>query len=155
MNKQELALQYFPEATAATAVRHLTRWMARCRPLAEALEQSGYQSRNRTFTRKQVLLIQGYLGEPDTASCPPPERLFPVDGHKRTQTDTADLPDGIFVHVRKMRRTGQACSTDRTGLYRGQARHVRQTGQACPTHSPGPAGTADIPDNPPQTGSDV
>ena len=33
MNKQELALQYFPDATSATAVRHLTRWIARCHPL--------------------------------------------------------------------------------------------------------------------------
>ena len=50
MNKQELALQYFPDATSATAVRHLTRWIARCHPLVEALTGTGYQSRNRTFT---------------------------------------------------------------------------------------------------------
>ena len=72
MNKQELALQYFPDATAATAVRHLTRWITRCLPLAEALTQSGYQSRNRTFTWRQVLLIRNFLGEPA------------VDGHRRT-----------------------------------------------------------------------
>ena len=36
MNKQELALQYFPDATSATAVRHLTRWIARCHPLGSA-----------------------------------------------------------------------------------------------------------------------
>ena len=54
MNKQELALQYFPDATSATAVRHLTRWIARCHPLVEALTGTGYQSRNRTFTWKQV-----------------------------------------------------------------------------------------------------
>lgn len=71
MNKQELALQYFPDATAATAVRHLTRWIARCLPLAEALAQSGYQSRNRTFTWRQVLLIRHFLGEPA------------ADGHRR------------------------------------------------------------------------
>ena len=57
MNKQELALQYFPDATSATAVRHLTRWIARCHPLVEALTGTGYQSRNRTFTWKQVTLI--------------------------------------------------------------------------------------------------
>ena len=39
MNKQELALQYFPDATSATAVRHLTRWIARCHPLVEALTE--------------------------------------------------------------------------------------------------------------------
>lgn len=64
MNKQELALQYFPGATSATAVRHLARWIARCPSLAEALAQSGYQSRNRTFTWKQVTLIHRYLGDP-------------------------------------------------------------------------------------------
>lgn len=64
MNKQELALQYFPDATSATAVRHLTRWIARCHPLVEALTGTGYQSRNRTFTWKQVILIRQYLGEP-------------------------------------------------------------------------------------------
>lgn len=42
MNKQELALQYFPDATSATAVRHLTRWIARCHPLVEALTGTGY-----------------------------------------------------------------------------------------------------------------
>lgn len=64
MNKQKLALQYFPDATCATAVRHLTRWIARCHPLTEALATTGYQNRNRTFTWKQVLLIHRYLGEP-------------------------------------------------------------------------------------------
>ena len=54
MNKQELALQYFPDATSATAVRHLTRWIARCHPLVEALTGTGYQSRNRTFTWKKT-----------------------------------------------------------------------------------------------------
>ena len=58
MNKQELALQYFPDATSATAVRHLTRWIARCHPLVEALTGTGYQSRNRTFTWKQVTPIR-------------------------------------------------------------------------------------------------
>ena len=68
MTKQELALQYFPDATSETAVRHLTRWIARCYPLAQALARTGYQSRNRTFTWKQVTLIRQYLGEPATAS---------------------------------------------------------------------------------------
>ena len=68
MTKQELALQYFPDATSETAVRHLTRWIARCHPLAQALAGTGYQSRNRTFTWKQVTLIRQYLGGPATAS---------------------------------------------------------------------------------------
>lgn len=78
MNKQELALQYFPCATPATAVRHLARWIARCGPLACALADSGYRSRNRSFTCKQVSLIRHYLGDPppppSPCKLPPPER---------------------------------------------------------------------------------
>ena len=65
MNKQELALQYFPDATSATAVRHLTRWIARCHPLVEALTGTGYQSRNRTFTWKLSLI---HISEPTRRS---------------------------------------------------------------------------------------
>ena len=64
MTKQELALQYFPDAASETAVRHLMRWIARCRPLTEALAGTGYQCRNRSFTRRQVMLIRDFLGEP-------------------------------------------------------------------------------------------
>ena len=64
MNKQELALKYLRVATSATAVRHLTRWMAGCVPWVEALTGTGYQSRNRTYTWKQVTLLRQYLGEP-------------------------------------------------------------------------------------------
>ena len=62
MNKQELALQYFPDATSATAVRHLTRWIARCHPLVKAL------TGNRLPKPEPHLhlgyLICQYLGEP-------------------------------------------------------------------------------------------
>lgn len=75
MNKQELALQYFPCANPATAVRHLARWIDRCRPLAGALADSGYRSRNRSFTCKQVSLIRHYLGEPSPQR--PPRTLPP------------------------------------------------------------------------------
>lgn len=83
MNKQELALQYFPEATSETAVRHLMRWIARCLPLGEALAKTGYQNRNRSFTWRQVMLIREYLGEPAEPE-DPFRPFFPVDGHKRT-----------------------------------------------------------------------
>jgi len=67
MTKQELALRYFPNANSQTAVRHLARWIARCRPLTEALAKTGYQSRNRSLTCRQVLLICEFLGEPAEA----------------------------------------------------------------------------------------
>lgn len=65
MTKQELALQYFPQSAPDTAVRHLMRWIARCPPLTEALAQTGYRNRSRFFTRRQVLLIHDFLGEPE------------------------------------------------------------------------------------------
>lgn len=77
MNKQELALQYFPDATSATAVRHLTRWIARCHPLVEALTGTGYQSRNRTFTWKQVTLIPSTWASHPPHPDPIPKEIFP------------------------------------------------------------------------------
>ena len=78
MNKQELALQYFPDATSATAVRHLTRWIARCHPLVEALTGTGYQSRNRTFTWKQVTLIRPVPGRAIRHTLTPFRKKFSV-----------------------------------------------------------------------------
>lgn len=83
MTKQQLALQYFPDTVSETAVRHLMRWINGCRPLTEALAGTGYQSRNRSLTWRQVLLIRDFLGEP----AEPEERFrpsLPSDGHKRT-----------------------------------------------------------------------
>lgn len=92
MNKQELALLYFPDAVPETAVRHLMRWVAGCSPLSEALSRTGYQSRNRSLTWRQVLLIRSFLGEPAEQKEPshPLEQSyglhpsFPLDGHKQT-----------------------------------------------------------------------
>lgn len=83
MTKQELALQYFPDATSETAVRHLMRWITGCVPLAEALAGTGYQSRNRSLTWRQVLLIRSFLGEP-AGQEEPSKPSLPLDGHKQT-----------------------------------------------------------------------
>jgi len=64
--KQELAQLYFPDTPPHTAVNRLMRWINRCEPLREALEETHYQPRNRLFTPKQTALICQYLGEPDT-----------------------------------------------------------------------------------------
>lgn len=83
MTKQQLALQYFPDAASETAVRHLMRWITGCLPLTEALAKTGYQSRNRSLTWKQVLLIRDFLGEPAESE----ERFrpsLPPNGRERT-----------------------------------------------------------------------
>lgn len=63
--KRELAKLYFPEAAPHTAVNHLMRWISRCEPLRQALNETGYQDRNRLFTPKQTGLICRFLGEPE------------------------------------------------------------------------------------------
>ena len=64
MNKQELALQYFPEASPKVAVRHLMRWIIRCAPLLHDLEATGYHATQKSFTWRQVQLVYRHLGEP-------------------------------------------------------------------------------------------
>ena len=62
--KGELAQAYAPNLSPGSAVNRLTTWIKLNAPLAEALAQTGYHSRQRLFTSKQVALIFEYLGEP-------------------------------------------------------------------------------------------
>lgn len=64
--KGELAGMYFPGLCNASAVQKLKRWMCKCTPLHDELEQAGYgfDSTVRTFTPREVRLIVRYLGEP-------------------------------------------------------------------------------------------
>lgn len=65
MNKQQLALAYFPNAKSpATAVRHLMRWITKCKPLHQQLIQLGYTPYAKTFSPRQTQLIIDYLGDP-------------------------------------------------------------------------------------------
>lgn len=63
--RSSVALLYFPELTPEQAVRRLTRWIKRCKPLYAELTRDG-----RTFDRRQILtvreakLIMEHLGEP-------------------------------------------------------------------------------------------
>ena len=41
-SKQELALEYFPDASPEVASAHLRRWINRCKPLHDVLVKSGY-----------------------------------------------------------------------------------------------------------------
>lgn len=62
--RTELAQLYIPRITAHSAWQCLRRWIDRCEPLRDKLQQNGYDGRTRTFTPEQVRLIVHYLGEP-------------------------------------------------------------------------------------------
>ena len=63
-SKQELALEYFPDATPEVASAHLRRWINRCKPLHDVLLKSGYTKWSKEFSPIQVAHIFDYLGEP-------------------------------------------------------------------------------------------
>ena len=61
-SKSELAQAYAPEITSQA--NRLAAWIRLNRPLTEALRQTGYYTKQRLFTSRQVALIFEYLGEP-------------------------------------------------------------------------------------------
>lgn len=63
-SKREIALRYFPMAKAESAEKHLMVWVKRCKELLEELYSLGYRDSNKTFTPKQVKVIEEYLGDP-------------------------------------------------------------------------------------------
>jgi len=64
MSKSRLAAMYFPDSAPHTARTRLMRWIAACRPLAQALAETGYNPRQRLLTGRQVRLITEYLDTP-------------------------------------------------------------------------------------------
>lgn len=60
----ELSEMYFPNSTQRSALNQLKRWINYNNQLLSALEQKGYQSKQRYLTPAQVKLIIEYLGEP-------------------------------------------------------------------------------------------
>lgn len=63
--RRSLALMYFPQSAPRKAVRRLTEWIKRCRPLHERLTEDGRQfDHRRNLTIREVRLIFEYLGEP-------------------------------------------------------------------------------------------
>lgn len=63
--RRSLALLYFPELTPPQAVRRLTRWIKRCKPLYEELTCNGKAFDKRQFlTVREAKMIMEYLGEP-------------------------------------------------------------------------------------------
>lgn len=63
--RRSLALMYFPELTPEQAVRRLTAWIKRCKPLYEELTANGKRfDHYRNLTIREARLIMDYLGEP-------------------------------------------------------------------------------------------
>ena len=62
-SKQELAFEYFPDATPEVASAHLRRWINRCKPLHDALVKSGYTKWSKEFCPIQIAHIFDFLGE--------------------------------------------------------------------------------------------
>lgn len=63
--RRSLALMYFPYSAPRQAVRRLTEWIKRCRPLHERLTEDGRLfDHRRNLTIREVRLIFEYLGEP-------------------------------------------------------------------------------------------
>ena len=62
---RSLACQYFPDAEPEQAVRRLTSWIRRCRPLYAELTRGGTPfDKRRNLTVREARLIMEYLGEP-------------------------------------------------------------------------------------------
>ena len=64
LTKSELAQLYFPGAPRSSALRLLHKYITTAHGLLPALEQVGYQRTSRRLTRRQVMIIFEYLGEP-------------------------------------------------------------------------------------------
>lgn len=62
--KSELAQAYAPDISPGAALNRLALWIKVNPSLSEALVQTGYQSKQRVFTSRQVALIFEYLGAP-------------------------------------------------------------------------------------------
>lgn len=62
--KGELAQAYAPYLAPGSALNRLALWIKLNEPLSAALKQTGYRTKQRLFTSKQVALIFEYLGEP-------------------------------------------------------------------------------------------
>ncbi len=62
--KGELAQLFFPTLNRKTAGRKLKRWMDRCKPLMEEIQNEAYNRNCRYFSAREVRAIVYYLGEP-------------------------------------------------------------------------------------------
>lgn len=62
--KRELAEAYAPDISPISALNRLAQWFKYNSRLSDALQQTGYKTRQQIFTSMQVELIFKYLGRP-------------------------------------------------------------------------------------------
>lgn len=60
-----LAVLYYPDKTYKNALRLFRREIQITPGLKEAMTAAGYQENNRILTRKQVEIVENFLGEMD------------------------------------------------------------------------------------------
>ena len=63
-DKRVLAQLYYPENTAACAMKRLRQDIMRCAELGAELRRVGYSTHQHRYTPAQVALLYYYLGEP-------------------------------------------------------------------------------------------
>ena len=64
LQQSELAQAYAPDIAPKSALNRLNLWIKFNAPLNKALQQTGYNPKQKVFTSRQVGLIFDYLGTP-------------------------------------------------------------------------------------------
>ncbi len=62
--KFQIAMQYFPDKSYATASRNLRYWIASDKALRDALHATGYRDRGKFMTEEQYQILIDHVGEP-------------------------------------------------------------------------------------------
>ena len=62
--KSELAMLYFPNSDPSAALKRLNRWIDNISELKLCLAECHTKKKAKYWSRKQVILITYYLGEP-------------------------------------------------------------------------------------------
>ena len=62
----QLAMLYFPGILPKSASAQLSLWIKRDEELLDDLTKAGYRKGQRMFTPRQVEILVGHLGDPET-----------------------------------------------------------------------------------------
>ncbi len=62
--KFQIAMQYFPDKSYATASRNLRYWISSDKSLRDALRATGYRHRSKYLTEEQYQILIDHVGEP-------------------------------------------------------------------------------------------
>lgn len=63
-DKCELAKLYFPTLEEYAAVDKLRRWIRKCGPLMDEIQEADFRPKLKMYTGREVRLIVRHLGEP-------------------------------------------------------------------------------------------